>query len=265
MTSQTLADHIAANGSDLAGLTGPASHPPEDRISLRILGKFDLTVWPGRPIPLGTTSQRLLTLIALRSGGVPRAQAAGTLWPNNRSSRAAANLRSVLWRLQQTCGEVIDASFHDLRLAPCVTVDIHRSTRVAYELLDPSVDMGPEALRQAMQTNFYDDVAPDTGDDEWLSAERERFSQLRVHALESLASRLIKVGWHGPAIEAALGATRADPFRESAYRLLVQAHLAEGSWFEARRQHNAYRELLRAELGLTPSDEFMALLETSDT
>ena len=243
-----------------------AQRKPEDssdEISLRVLGKFEVTV-NGHSVSLGVMSQRLLTLLAIRSSQVPsghvlRGHAAGRLWPETRTSRAAANLRSAIWRLQQSCSGILDASFYDVRLAPGVSVDIAEVTSVAFGLLVPAADPSAAQLRVAVRCNLYDDIDPDIGDDEWLIAERERFRQLRIHALEALADRLIAVGSHGAAVEAALGAIRADPFRESARRLLISAYLAEGSQLEARRQYNAYCELLRRELGLRPSTGFAAL------
>jgi DNA-binding SARP family transcriptional activator len=236
----------------------------QDQPGLRVLGKFELNVG-GHSVSLGVTSQRLLTLLAIRSGQVRsgqvlRGHAAGKLWPETRTARATANLRSAIWRLQQSCPGVVEASFYDLRLAAGITVDICAVSTVAFGLLIPSADIGPDQLSAAMRCNFYDDIDPDLGDDDWLVAERERFHQLRIHALEALAGKLIDAGSHGAAVESALGAIRADPFRESAYGLLIRAYLAEGSQLEARRKYNAYRDLLRSELGLEPSADFTALL-----
>ncbi|HEX5402697.1 MAG TPA: BTAD domain-containing putative transcriptional regulator [Pseudonocardiaceae bacterium] len=260
MTTHTLAVPGAGHTSDPEPTANDLVHGSPGWISLRVLGTFDLSV-SGCSVPLGATSQRLLTLIVLNSGHLPRSQAAGTLWPEHRGPRAAANLRSALWRLHQCCPDVVDASYHDLRLTPGVTVDLHHVSRVVHVLLDPATELSSRELRDAMHTNLYDDIAPDIGADDWLIAERERFCQLRVHALEALSHRLIRAGWHGAAVEAALGAVRADPFRESAYHLLITAHLAEGSRYEAHRHHATYCALLRAELGLTPSDDFMSLLD----
>jgi DNA-binding SARP family transcriptional activator len=234
-----------------------------DRIYLRVLGKFDVAV-NGRSVSLGVMSQRLLTLLAIRSSQVPsghmlRGHAAGRLWPETRTSRAAANLRSAIWRLQQTCPGVLEASFSDLRLAAGVSVDIAEVTSVAFGLLVPTADPSAAQLSDAVRCNLYDDIDPDIGEDDWLTAERERFHQLRIHALEALADKLIAAGSHGAAVEAALGAIRADPFRERAHHLLISAYLAEGSQLEARRQYTAYCELLRRELDLAPSAEFTAL------
>ncbi len=256
----------AGTGENSDVCTQLAQDDISDRIILRVLGKFDLSV-RGDSVSLGLTSQRLLTLLAIRagqvrSGQVLRGHAAGKLWPETRTARAVANLRSSIWRLQQSCPGVVDASFYDLRLATGVSVDICEVSAIAFGLLLPSSELNAAQLGAAMRCNLYDDIDPDVGDDDWLMSERERFRQLRIHGLEALAGKLITAGSHGAAVEAALGAIRADPFRESAYRLLISAYLAEGSQLEARRQYSAYRDLLRTELGLEPSEEFAALFST---
>ena len=233
---------------------------PKGSVALQVLGRFDLRVGD-RSASLGRSCQRLLAMLAIKGGKINRAYAAGVLWPEVTSARAVANLRSVLWRLQRCCGGVVDPSFYDLRLAPHVMVDLCEVSSAARRLLDRSAVVDTEALKEALRCNLHEDIAPDLGDDEWLEIERERFRQLRVHSLEILAEHLIGARWYGAAIEAAMGAIHSDPFRESAYYLLVKALLAEGSYLEARRQHSAYRQILWNELGLEPSERFMSLLE----
>ena len=55
----------------------------------------------------------------------------------------------------------------------------------------------------------------------------------------------------------------ADPLRETAQRLLIEAHLAERNWHEARRAFDLYRRVLRAELGVEPGHALLQLLEES--
>ena len=55
-------------------------------------------------------------------------------------------------------------------------------------------------------------------------------------------------------------AVTAEPLRESAQRVLIQAHLAEGNWVEGRRTFEAYRDVLDRELGVQPDPELAALL-----
>jgi DNA-binding SARP family transcriptional activator len=231
-------------------------------LTLRVLGRFDLAAG-SQPISLSVNCQRVLTLLAVRDCHVSRACASGTLWPEATASRANANLRSVLWRLQRCCADAVEASFHDIRLAPGVTVDIQDVSKIARHLLDRSTTRDAAGLSEALSCNLYDDIVPDLGDEEWLVVERERYRQLHLHALESLSDELIAIGWYGAAVEAALGVTRIDPFRESARRLLVRAYLAEGNRLEAHRQLREYRNLLSRELGLEPTDRLFRLLQVT--
>ncbi len=230
---------------------------------LRVLGKFELIVG-SRAVDPSANCRRLLTLLAIRDCQVSRASAAGTLWPDATAARANANLRSVLWKMQRCCPEVVDASFHVVRLAPDVCVDIKEVGQVARSLLDRSVTRTPGGLSEALNCNLHEDIVPDLGDEEWLAAERERHRQLRLHALESLSEDLIAVGWHGAAVETALSVIRVDPFRESARQLLVRAYLAEGNQLEAHRQYREYRNLMRRELGMEPTDKFLKLVQVPD-
>jgi hypothetical protein len=61
------------------------------------------------------------------------------------------------------------------------------------------------------------------------------------------------------ALEAALAALRSDPLRESAYRAVIEVHLAEGNLHEARRQYLACLRMVRAELSLSPSTAMLDL------
>jgi DNA-binding SARP family transcriptional activator len=102
-------------------------------------------------------------------------------------------------------------------------------------------------------------LLPDWYDD-WVLMERERHRQLSLHALEALAEKLIAVAQHGRAIGVALAAVANEPLRESAHRILIRAHLAEGNVGEAVRQYRLYRRLLRRQLGLDPSPQMEALV-----
>jgi hypothetical protein len=101
--------------------------------------------------------------------------------------------------------------------------------------------------------------------DEWAIMERERVRQRIMHALEALSEKLAARRRFADAIEAAMLATSAEPLRESAQRALIKAHVAEGNITEARRSYHAYRDLLRRELGVTPSGEFSSGLGLPDS
>jgi DNA-binding SARP family transcriptional activator len=184
---------------------------------------------------------------------------AGVLWPEVPTSRANANLRAGLWRLPAPCRLVVDQSAQDLRLAD-ITVDLRDATALAQRLLDRTRHFAEGDLGSAARMELSADLLPTWYDDDWVLVERERFYQLRLHALEALCDRLITDGRYGEAIDAGLAAVTAEPLRESAHRVLIKAHLAEGNQGEADRQYQLCRHLLRDELGVEPSNALRALV-----
>lgn len=232
-----------------------ASNAP---LYLGLLGGFELRIGEGViPIPAGF--QRLVTFLALSARLLPRTHVAGMLWPDVPTGRANANLRAALWRLPQPCEGFIEVSARHLRLTDNVFVDHHRAAALARRLLDRSSRWDDEELGTAW-TQLSRDLLPDWYDDDWVLAERERFHHLRLHALEALCDRLTADGRYGEAVDAGLAAVRAEPLRESAHRVLIKAHLAEGNHGEASRQYSSYRQLTLAELGIEPSAHLRELL-----
>jgi DNA-binding SARP family transcriptional activator len=222
-------------------------------IRIGLLGTFDLRV-AGEPVSLPMNGQRLLAFLALQGRPLTRSFVAGSLWIDSTEDHAAGSLRSALWRLNRD-GRLVDASAERLALVPSVEVDVAEAVAQAHRLLDPECDDLP-SLREV---RLHDDLLPDWYDD-WLALERERFRQLRVHALERLCDLLIATRRFGEAIETGLAVACAEPLRESAHRILIRAHLAEGNRAEAIAHYRRFRTLLRNELGLEPSPEMSALL-----
>lgn len=249
--SKMIAHHDQTASWCFCGNSGP--------IKLRVLGRFELVAC-SESIHCGRGCQRLLILLAIRDGHLNRAEAAGLLWPDVTMDRAHGNLRSMLWRMNKHCEVVIESTFSDLQFARHVVTDIQAVRETARRVLDRSSRLDGEQLRMALACNFYDDIAPYAGDEEWLAEESTQHRQLRIHALEALSDQLIAARWFGAAAEAALAALRADPYRESAYTLLLKAYLGEGNNIEARRVYERYHALLREELGVEPSPAFKELI-----
>jgi len=60
-----------------------------------------------------------------------------------------------------------------------------------------------------------------------------------MHVLEIAADELIGLGRPAAALEFAIRALQMEQMRESAHRLVIRAHLAEGNVGEARRNLSA--------------------------
>lgn len=232
---------------------------------VRLLGGFLLTV-TGKPVAVHETPAKVLAAIALHRRPMPRSVLAGWFWPERRSDRARANLRSVMWRLPNAARALVIEEGDYLSLARNVDVDVDRMIDRCQSIL--RIDAArppPHADADSLSWDLSgEDLLLDLlpmWDDEWVLLERARLRQLRLHALEALARRLLAQGRTGEAVDAASAALRDEPLRESAACALVTAHLAAGNVAEAHRVYERYRAALRIEMGIAPSAGFAALLE----
>jgi DNA-binding SARP family transcriptional activator len=214
--------------------------------SVHLLGGFEL-VAAGRTIdvPLGT--QRLLAFLALRERPVLRSHVAGSLWPDTCEPKAAASLRSALWRANAISAGIVDANATHVRLDASVRVDVREAVMQAHGLVDDAPIAGTLdgiALGDELLPDWYED---------WVTVERERLHHLRLHALEALCRRFVQRGRYADAVDAALRAVRSEPLRESAHRCLIEAHVAEGNPAQAVAHYEDYRRLLDESLGVEPT------------
>jgi DNA-binding SARP family transcriptional activator len=230
-------------------------------LQIAVLGGFRFSVSGRDALPaLPGGSQRLLAFLALHDRSVMRSAVAGTLWPEASEEHAHASLRSAISRLTLIAHEAIVVSYHDLRLAGHVTVDIREARALAHRLLNPSEPERDGDLSDRAIAALSADLLPDWYDD-WAVVEAEDWRQLRLHALDALSERLIDSGRYADATSAALAAVKAEPFRETSHAALIRAHVAEGNRAEALAAFERYQTLLRAELGLEPNPRVQALIK----
>jgi|SRR5271166_35969 len=228
-------------------------------LRLTLIGGFAL--WRGsQELDVAASGQRLIALLALRGRPVGRLCVAGTLWPDYPTERSLADLRTALWRINQSCRQVIPATPSALVLEAGIEIDVRNLVAFAHRLTRPGSASDVVDLDSVRLADLVGDLLPGWYDD-WVQDEREWLRQTRLHALEALARRLSASGRHADAIQAALAAIRLEPLRESAHRSLIEIHLAEDNWSEASRQFQRYRRVLREELGVEPSDSMRLLLE----
>lgn len=228
---------------------------------LDLLGGFAL--WRGnQEIVVAASGQRLIALLGLHDRPLTRLRAAGTLWPEYSTERSLADLRTTLWRINQSGKAIVIATHSKLALAGSIEVDVLKLMAFTRRLGQTVADLGQVDLDAVSVSELTGELLPDWYE-EWVQVERESLRQVRLHGLESLAAALSKAGRHADAIQAALAAIRMEPFRETAHRTLIEAHLAEGNWSEARRQFLDCRRLLREELGVEPSESMHRLVRTA--
>ncbi|OLT01068.1 hypothetical protein BJF90_33400 [Pseudonocardia sp. CNS-004] len=230
-----------------------ADGAPAHRVT--VLGSFTL-VSHGTAVPLGVDSRRLVAYLALHPRPQEHAALAADLWPGVPAAAAQRLLTEA------ATGVGLPELFTDgdiagpLSLAADVQVDLADALGLVRALPEiPAVDSPDIGLLSA-------DILPGWTA-AWIVVERERFRQLRLHAVEERSLRLSAAGRHSAAVALAEMAVQAAPSRESARRALIEAHLAQGNIAAAVAEYDAYEELLRSSLGGPTSNGLDALFPPS--
>jgi DNA-binding SARP family transcriptional activator len=225
-------------------------------VHLALLGGFHLS-HHGGAVALSLGAQRLLALLALH-GNVHRAAVAEQLWPDSSPSRAAANLRSALWRGRRVGAiPVIDCAGPRLRLSPAACVDVHQVREQVQQTIHTERPPDTDDI-ESLLDGLGRDLLPGWSED-WLVLERERWNQIRLHALETMAQRLMAAEHYLAAMQTALAAIAIEPLRETPHRTVMEIHVAEGNRASAIMKYQSYRVLLQRELGVAPSSKMIAL------
>jgi DNA-binding SARP family transcriptional activator len=242
-------------GDEMREEPGPEYH-------LELLGAWLLRSGD-REIPVQRGGQKLLVLLALR-GRMPRLQAAAALHPEVPDHMALTRLRTAVARIKRQAPGLLLVVDGSLQLGARVEVDLHQVMSTARGLTRAHLTIdGPEDVDVFCLIDCGE-LLPGWYDD-WLLFERERLSQLRVQALETVAEQCLARGNHSVGLEAATAAVTIDPLRETAQRALARVLLAQGNRASAEHQIDQYRGLVLRELGVElPREMFCGVLESSE-
>jgi DNA-binding SARP family transcriptional activator len=212
---------------------------------VEILGGFRLSQG-AETVRVSTSAERLIAFLAVHNRPVSRLYVASSLYLELTDARAAANLRSILWRLRSEGLRVVEVDGAEIRLTGGVTTDLGDALALATQIL------ADDSAVESDFAPFLTDILPDWYDD-WLVFERDRYRQLRHLVLELLCRRLAARADFSHAVTAGLAAVEIDPLSESAQGALIEAYLAEGNCASALRQYQCFSRALAEDLGLEPS------------
>jgi DNA-binding SARP family transcriptional activator len=230
---------------------------------LSLFGGFTLDLPNGRVV-MPRHARRVLVYLALmssRSNDIHRQLLAERLWPDFPADRAAANLRTALWRIRRESTALVHTERERMSLGRGVAVDVHRFQCLVARLL--STDHNPPAEEFQVLIDAVD-LLPGW-DEEWLLLAREQLRQKRLLALESAARRLSEQGRHLDAIELMLVLTAAEPLRESAHAMLIDAHIRLGNMADASSALFTFARQLWTELSMHPTSGLLDKLGISSS
>lgn len=94
----------------------------------------------------------------------------------------------------------------------------------------------------------------------WAGAERARTMTRIMHVALSLGALYAEMGRRDEALTAYRRAVTFEPYEEAPRLALLRALVAMGRVEAAVREYNAYRRLLRNELGAEPSEDLRAVV-----
>jgi DNA-binding SARP family transcriptional activator len=221
--------------------------------TLELLGRWRLTM-EGRVVPVPGRDQRMVAAVALLAPR-PRRQLAELLWPEGTSDNARANLRVNLWDIRRRFPGVIAAGSEPLTLSPSTTVDVTSLRLLSTTIGDCS---SCEKLWDLLEFARRAELLPGWSEP-WLDFEQEQVRLARVRAFEALSRRFRALGDAEGAVAAATLAIDAEPWRESAYRLLMKAHMLAGNRALALRVYEGARMKLLRELDVEPAPMLVSL------
>lgn len=233
-----------------------------------LLGALRVTV-AGRRLDQqlpGRKGRLLFAFMALnRHRTFSRGELIDVLWQSGRPASPVGALSTVLSRLRQAVGEELVPGRAELSLL------LPEDARVDAELAEERVGAAGEALeagdfasaldaaRAAVQL-LGDALLPEF-DEDWIEERRRELADLLAVGLEISARAALALGPAevAPARSAARRLIEREPWRESGYALLMQAHAGAGDIAEGLRVFERLRVLLRDELGTRPSSTVLEL------
>jgi len=188
------------------------------------------------------------------------------LWPDTARSAREAGLNPLLSKLRSVLGPDALAGRSTVRLSfPDVWVDIEAANEAIHRA-ESSVSQGDwvRAWGPSQVALFVAEREILAGEDlPWVDDTRRTLADIRIRALDCYAAA--ELGIAGAELAGAVRAgrqlIRLAPLRESGYRHVIEALAAQGNVAEALRVYGELCQVLRAELGVSPSPTTRGLYE----
>ena len=217
-------------------------------------------------------------LVAERGRAVPRDELAEALWENAPPATwekaltvIASKLRGLLTDSGIDGATALSGAFgcYRLELPEGTWVDVIAASNAAVgaEHALAAGDLDKAKAEGTLAASLTQQPLLPGDDGAWVEQKRRELIQVRVRGLTVLADASLRSGDASEAVTWAEQLTALEPFRETGYRRLMEAHVAAGNRAEALRVYERCRRLLAEELGAYPSPEtdslYRSLLDTA--
>jgi DNA-binding SARP family transcriptional activator len=244
-----------------------AAHPePALRVepvpALRILALGPPQVeLDGQPVQWTTLQSRdLLFFLLQQPRGLRKEELAAVFWPDHPPRKLDGIFRSTVYRLRRSLFResiVFEDGLYCFDWQSDYWFDVESFEGMVERVGQKSVPEQIECLEEALRLYRGDYLEGIYAD--WCGLERERLRERCLRARETLAGLYAGTGELHRAIEHYQQLVAQDPYRETAYRELMRWHFRLGDRVAAIRQYHLCSQILRDDLGLSPSPETDAL------
>jgi DNA-binding SARP family transcriptional activator len=208
-------------------------------------------------------------LVLRRSNAVTRDALVDVLWPDAPPPELESAISAILSKLRSAMKLAgLTAAGIDVHLG-ALRLRLPADARVDVEEAANAIDESEGAWRQRdvkrawAHANVAAAVArrPFLAREEagWIESERARLRAVLSRSLHVLSAVSAENNEPALAVQYANEIVALEPFRETSYQHLMRLHAAMGNRGEALRVFGQLRELLRDELGTTPSPQTEAV------
>lgn len=238
-------------------------------VQVRLLGTFAVNGSDGATLHFRSDKVRALLAYLASEADRPhqRAHLAALLWPDQPDKMALRNLSQTLVRLREALDDaradppVLLLTRQTVQWNPrrVAEIDVALFTGQARSAGAVERQRTVELYRGPFLNGFSLSGCPEF--EAWLLLTREYLERIALETLDALAQTYLTTGRYWEAGEAAQRQLGIDPWREAAYRQLMEALAAAGDRVGALTQYERCRQALRDELGVEPDDLTVALAE----
>lgn len=219
-------------------------------------------------VPVSTDRRKALALLAylaVTAQPQTRDALAALLWPDYDTASSYAYLRRTLWEINQLLGPGwLETERDQVGLKQGDGLWLDAAAFLTHLNQFRHMPIGPEPLAAAVTLyrdhflagfSLRDSEAFDT----WQQFQMEQFRRELAWALEQLATLYRELQSWDSALAYAQRWLALDPLQEAAHRQLMQIYTGMGDRAAAIRQYELCAQRLKAEMGLTPSADTVAL------
>ena len=193
------------------------------------------------------------------------------LWGNETNTNPASTLKTTLWRTRTLLDELWPSAGHELiqnrnngyewNMDIPMEVDVHlfeQHCRIAAAAEDQDVRM--QELLMAVSI-YKSDFLEKYSAEDWVSPLTAYYNNLYINAVLEICM-LASCEKHAHVIvEIVRPALRVSPYHEELYAYLMQALIHMQEFKQAEDVYEELREMLLANLGVTPNENIQALYE----